>query len=146
MLELTCKTWLNAAATAAAVQAASIPRIKLAALAIAREAKRSMVGGGKRHVPSPPGTPPHRQSTALAGSIDVEGPTSVGTYLAGPKVFYGKIHEFGLIDRRGRYFPPRPFMRPAMLKAAGALPELFRNLPLAGTAAGARLNGGPPPV
>lgn len=133
------KTWLDVRGVKAAVRQAQTPRLAQAALAIEREAKLSMKKGGrstgpkggKVKTPSPPGQPPNVQSGNLKGSITTA-LTLLGTYIIGPTLsaWYGRLHEFW----------KRPFMRPALYKAAHKLPAIFRNLPLAKTPAGMRLN------
>lgn len=140
MLNLACKTWMNVAQVRTAVREAGLPRVAECAHMVETEAKRSMHGGGKKHVPSPPGQPPHVQSGALRASIQVEGPTDRGTYLVGPTVWYGKLHEFGCVTKKGRHIPPRPFMRPARDRVMRGFPRMFAQLPLAMTQAGASLN------
>lgn len=80
------------------------------AAAVERAAKTSMrSGGGRARVPSPPGTPPHVQTSALRSSIGYA--KDDVTWIAGPTERYGRIHEFGI----GRH-PQRAFMRPALQK------------------------------
>jgi hypothetical protein len=155
-------TWLDVKAIRKAVREASINPKMLMALEIEREAKQSMEGGrikvanetfdsfyrktGRRRdlarakelrVPSKPGTPPNVQTGVGRGSIKhawlhldqtaIVGPSS-------PPASYMSVHEFG-----GRFHPPRPFMRPAMLKVIPRYPKLYKNLPLSKTKAGRKL-------
>jgi len=98
---------------------------------VEREAKASMVEGGRRAgrksgVASPPGMPPHRQTGDLAASVThaKAGPMSA---IAGPtnEAWYGKIHEFGG-EYGGRNYPERPFMRPALQRTQRKMIRHFR--------------------
>lgn len=146
MITYKVKTWMSERQVIKATKEASIDPLHKAALLVQREAKSSLmkrggrsVGprGGDKRTPSPPGSPPHRQKGNLVGSVQISDPTWKGTFLVGPttKAWYGRIHEFG-----GRKHPKRPFMRPALYKTKGRFPGLFKNLRLARTPAGIRLN------
>jgi phage gpG-like protein len=144
--KLKAYTWLDIPAIRKAVRDASIePKVKMA-LEIEREAKISMERGGrstgpkggKIQIPSEPGTPPHAQSGIGKGSIKHVWISNSQTALVGPTsppAPYMAVHEFG-----GRYHPPRPFMRPALLKTVPRYPKLYKNLPLSKTKAGKQLN------
>ena len=147
----------------AAVAEASQPPLKKCAALVEAEAKISMKKGGsvsglkrgqayvywhsklKRYVQaSKPGTPPHKQFGALVSGI-ITAPSGRGTYFVGVRqeVWYGKLHEWGgqkIHEQGGKYHPKRPFMRPALVKVMKQFPRFFRNLRLADTAAGRRLN------
>lgn len=152
------KTWLDVPEVVKAIdQAAVRDPLKRAARIVEREAKRSMRTGGvaaeaiegekaagaywygeplmRWVTASPVGQPPHSQTRNLVNSISIA-KTERGTYLVGPttSAFYGRTHEFGLLGFK------RPFMRPALAKTQRKFPYLFRNLPLAETRAGRRLN------
>lgn len=63
--------------------------------------------GGLRFVPSPVGSPPHRRSGILKGSVNVTA-TPLGISIR--TIAYGAAHEFGKGNRR------RPFVRPVILE------------------------------
>ena len=156
--KLKCHTWLDVKGIRAAVREASIePKHKMA-LEIEREAKTSMQGGRRKIVkaygfskrgkvltrkktisePSAPGTPPNVQSGIGRGSITTAFVKASQSYIVGPSsppAPYMGGHEFGT-----RYHPPRPFMRPALMRALPRYPKLYKNLPLSRTKAGRRLN------
>jgi hypothetical protein len=144
MKGINVRTWLDAKGVKDAVRQAQTPRLARIALEIERQAKLSMKAGGrstgprggKVKKPSAPGTPPHVQTGNLRGSISTA-LTLLYTYIIGPtsSAWYAQLHEFGL----GK-FPKRPFMRPALMKIAHRMPQEFRNLPMALTPAGQRLN------
>lgn len=145
-VQMRCKTWMNQKKVRAAVREASIEPVEQMASIVEANAKKSMQKGGKTRVsfkrkrgsrivevPSPPGTPPHRQTGTLAGSIEYARATRGGrdVFIVGPTsppAWYGVVHEFG-----GRNHPPRPFMRPAFLGALPFFRGLFRGLDLQGT-------------
>lgn len=157
-------SWLDKAAVMRAVEDAGKMSLVKCAAEVEREAKMSMkkggkmiVGGGgrnakgqfkkqiKRHIPSEPGTPPHRDKGNLVGSIRYA-QTETGSYVIGPTMtaFYGRVHEFGarIKMKNGRIIvmPKRPFMRPALMNTKNRFPDFFKNLPLANTPDGRNLN------
>lgn len=162
------KTWMDTRSVMKAVDEASIAPLAQCGLDVEREAKMSMKTGGKRghgasrvNVPSRPGQPPHAQTKNLRNSIRTAQYRS--SVLVGPTraAWYGRVHEFGAVIRvtprmRGYlhsigihlrrrtdrvHIPKRPFMRPALAAARRKFPRHFRNLKLARTRAGRRLNG-----
>lgn len=149
MIRVRSRTWLDVDGVRRAVAEASIDPLEQCALVVEREAKILTSKGGKitlvghsprrgaktlkRGAPSRPGTPPHRQSGVLSGSISYSR-TIRKTYVVGPTsppASYGAIHEFG-----GRHHPPRPFMWPALVRSLPRFPGKFRRLPLRQTRAG----------
>ena len=151
--KLKCHTWLDVKGIRAAVREASIEPKHNMALEVEREAKTSMHGGrkkvtraarGKRRArkvtigePSAPGTPPNVQSGIGRGSITTAFVKASQSYIVGPSsppAPYMGGHEFGT-----RFHPPRPFMRPALMRALPRYPKLYKNLPLSRTKAGQRL-------
>jgi len=90
--------------------------IRRKALEIVNEAKRSMVGGGKPHVPSAPGEPPHVDTGRLRSSISFEFESSTSQFEArvGTNVTYGRDLELGT-----ERIKPRPWLRPAFFKVLG---------------------------
>ena len=150
---------MNVKAVVKAVKQASIQAKRKFALEVEREAKTSMEGGKQRvvtvraaktaastgrkakkttiSVPSAPGSPPNVQTGIGRGSI-TSAPLMGGLfYIVGPSsppAPYMAAHEFG-----GRFHPPRPFMRPALIKMAPSYAGMFRRLPLSVTQAGRRL-------
>ena len=150
MIKFKSETWLNASDLRKAVAEATIEPTRLCAISVEREAKASMKQGGKiaradgkgyltEGQPSAPGTPPHVQHGTLRGSIryePIEG--ARGTYYivgpTSPPAWYGVVHEFG-----GRFHPPRPFMRPALARVAPRFPMVFRDLPIAETPSGKKM-------
>lgn len=135
MIEMSFRGFMHAAGVTREVEDANFANMKRAALIIQREAQRSMKGGGREHVPSPPGTPPNVQTGNLRAAITIA-IRSKRSILIGPtrEAFYGRYHEqmktplaqktstvFG-----GRRFPQRAFMRPALLKVIRERKELFR--------------------
>ncbi len=98
---------------------------------------RRSVGGGKtKGVPSKAPAPPHAQEGILRSSI-THAATKNGTVIVGATqiAWYGKIHEFG-----GRNHPMRPFMVPALTASRVKFTKEFRNINLAATKAGKKLN------
>lgn len=123
MVTMRPTTWLDAKGLRKAVEKASVDPLAKAALLVEREAKESMqTGGGRAGKPSPSGTPPNVQTGNLRASIrNARLPN--GNYVVGPTLTapYGKFHEFGT-----RHHPPRPFMRPALLKVRTKFPAFFK--------------------
>jgi len=165
MITMKSKTWMDEKGVRKAVKEASVKPIYKAAASVRTEAIRSMKGGRKapskgakpEPVPSVAPAPPHRQTSVLANSIQIE--MDGTTARIGPTVKYGRIHEFGGLipvtaKMRGYllyafgwsvkadaiHMPARPYMRPALARAKVKFAKLFRNLPLASTKAGRRLN------
>ncbi len=92
------------------------------AMVVEHIAKVSMKpGGGKKGVPSPPGTPPHVQDGHLRSSI--ASALHEGGAIVGAIEKYGVVHEYG-----GVYHPPRPFMVPALQQAINEFPKKFENI------------------
>jgi len=83
-----------------------------AASNIKERAQASMVGGGKPHVPSLPGEPPHRDIGNLAASIDVREVSKLERQV-GDGVEYGLPLEFGSEDGT---LAARPWLIPALEK------------------------------
>lgn len=108
------------------------------------EAKRLMKKGGRRKtkkgkwrgIPSTPPNPPHVQQGILRSSI-THALTPEGSVIVGPTriAWYGRLHEFG-----GRHHPMRPFMHPALANARSKFADKFKEINLAATPAGRRLN------
>lgn len=108
-----------------------------------------------KYTPSEVGKPPHLRSGNLRASIRTER-TDAGSYVIGPTTtaLYGRIHEFGghisvTAKMRGWlgmnlgiwkaigstiHIPARPFMKPALDHCLVKFPELFKNIPLGGSA------------
>lgn len=144
------KFWLDEKAVLEATRQATIGPLEKCALTVERQAKIITSKGGRiaagksgkfKSVPSPVGQPPHRQTGALSNSISwaFARSTKTGrrTAIVGPTTvaWYGKIHEHST-----RF--PRPFMRPALDHERPKFPRFFRNMKLAQTPAGRRLNSG----
>ena len=83
--------------------------VAMAAFHIEARAKASMTGGGSPHVPSVPGSPPHRDTSALFASIHVFSDHPPLTRDVGDGVEYGLHLEWGT-----RNMAARPFMVPAV--------------------------------
>jgi len=83
------------------------------ALEVERIAKLSMKGGGKPHVPSSPGEPPHVDEGRLRSSIthEIGGTRNVVEARVGTNVKYGRFLELGT-----RHILPRPWLRPAIMQ------------------------------
>ena len=82
--------------------------------------KKKRRGETKKLRGSPPGTPPYRGTGQLRKSIIYHEEKGKQRYVIGPAwskiIGIGAIHEFG--GRfRGRKYPRRPFMEPALKKA-----------------------------
>jgi len=155
--KLKCPHWFDAKEIRKAVREASIePKIKMA-LEVEREAKTSMEAGRRKIVtaygfskrgkvltrkktisePSAPGEPPHVQTGIGRGSIRHAWLKESLTAIVGPSsppAPYMGVHEFG-----GRDHPPRPFMRPALMRTIPRYPKLYKNLPLSKTSSGRKL-------
>lgn len=136
VIKIKGRSFLDVDGVREAVAQSSLKRLEKAALLIRVSAVQSMVRRGPKGTPSPPGTPPHPQSRVLKNSIQ-HARTETGSWVIGPTTVasYGRIHEFG-----GRRHPPRPFMRPALLRVANQLPSVFSRLQLSRTKAGLALN------
>jgi len=65
--------------------------------------------------PSPAGNPPGVWTGTLSRSIAYK---KINDYLyrVGTNVKYGKLHEYGGVTKNGKYYPARPFLRPAYYK------------------------------
>jgi len=86
---------------------------------VVRTSSRSQKQAPKPRVPSPPGTPPNRQSGRLATTMKVRRTPRV---IRIDMPFYGSIHESG-----GSKHPARPFIRPAEHKHEGDLLQRIEN-------------------
>jgi len=123
-----------------AVRQAADPRLQAVAFEVEREAKQSMQRGGRavsggsgaRTRRSSPGQPPFVQTGNLRRNIKTE-KSEVGTYLVGPTKAapYGATLEF---------LKNRPFMRPALERIRARFASFFKNLPIARTREGRKLN------
>jgi len=114
---------MHHAKVVSAIEAASLPRLERCGMIVEAEAKRLLSrGGGPRHRPSRPGTPPHLQFGTLRGSV-AHALTATEGCIVGPTAHYGKFHEYGT-----RIHPKRPFMRPALMSAAHRFPSQFRGM------------------
>ena len=140
---LRCKTWLNKRGILAAAKEATDIGLGKVAVAVEREAKTSMKGGGKgrgsgKGTPSQPGEPPHVQSGTLRSAI-ASARKRVGLWLVGVMRFawYGRVHEYGTLGKGGHH-PPRPFLRPALRKVIAKVKAIFGRFALGKTAAGRR--------
>jgi HK97 gp10 family phage protein len=104
-----------------------------AAQAVQTEARRLLSKGGRQrakgprggrvHIPSPPGQPPHLQTGALRASVqyaELLTVTKQRAYVVGPTEKYGKYHEFGTSRHQ-----KRPFMRPAIFNVMRTLRRVF---------------------
>jgi hypothetical protein len=84
-----------------------------------------------RYAPSKPGTPPNTHTGQLPKSIAFAASDRAGTFVVGPKrsdiAEIGHVHEFGG-KFRGRNYPARPFMRPALVKSEAVIRENFRGM------------------
>jgi phage gpG-like protein len=121
---------------------AKAPRVRGAGSGRDKETGRFAKRKGTR-IPSDPGTPPNRRTHNLANSIQV---AHVGDEtIIGPTMKYAGIHEQtgdpgGSTEVGGRTYPARPFMKPALRKTQDSMAEEFRNLKLAQSPSGRRLN------
>lgn len=86
------------------------------ALEVEDNAKRSMQGGGRPHQPSRPGQPPRVDTGLLRSSITHEVESDLFSVEArvGTNVKYGLFLEIGT-----EKMEPRPWLRPALMKALG---------------------------
>jgi len=163
MIGIKSETWLNAREVRQAVNEAVIEPLDKAALLVKTAAQESMkMGGGTEKNSSAPGDPPNVQSGNLRNNIDWarEGDTN---RVIGPTTtaWYGRVMEYGAVIKvtyKMRWFlglamdiwlkkstktihiAPRPFMHPALDRSRGAILKLFKNLKLADTPTGRRLN------
>lgn len=158
------QTWLDPRQVLRATREATVDSFLLCAIITEREAKIILSkGGGRAKVSSPAGEPPHVQTGNLRSSICFA-ETWDGAYIIGPttNAWYGKVLEFGptkiKVTKKMRGYlgavlgmhlrkttthitiKAHPFMRPALVKAIPKFLPKFRNLALARTPAGRRLN------
>ena len=144
------KHFFDAEGVKRAVAQAIVKPLEACAILLRDEAQRlvSIAGGGE---PSAPGQPPHLQTGRgrryIFHAEDTQATTP--TYVIGPTPpgwYMGWIHERGgyfpwrVREFGGRYFPPRPFLRPARDAVAPSFPQFFISLPIASTPAGRELN------
>ena len=168
MIEFKSTTWLSVEGVLSAVRDAGMKPLMKAGLLVEREAKTSMARGGRRGSKpagvgakklrgrgeywywradirkwvqaSKPGEPPHVQSGVLRGSIATQA-TGYATVVVGPTsppAWYGVVHEQP--GRPAKHHPRRPFMAPALRRVRSVFAKFWRNLPLAKTRAGRKLN------
>ncbi len=143
------RSFLDVQAIRTIIDQASIDPLKKAGLLVERNAKIGMrSGGGRAHIPSKPGEPPHVQTGNLRASIQ-SADTQVAAFIFGAlrtvvivgptrSAFYGRMHEFGGTFK-GVFFPARPFMRPSLLTSAPKFPAMFKNMDLVNTPAATAL-------
>lgn len=148
-----------------AVEEAAKKALAKCAVTVESAAKQSMKsGGGALHEPSSPPTAPNVQTGILRASITyaIDRTRRGFVALVGVPVtaFYGKIHEYGgsfnvkqhmrrksrgdsamiSVSAHTREVPERPFMRPALVKSVRDFPKMFKDMNLAQTASGRKLN------
>ena len=128
-LRIKMKVDIDVDGVVAAVREAADPQLQAIAFEVESEAKRSMRSGNV----SRPGQPPGVVTGNLRRNIKTE-KSEIGTYLVGPTKAapYGALLEF---------IKNRPFMRPALEKVRARFVAFFKNLPLARTRTGTKLNG-----
>lgn len=97
--------------------------VEMTASRIQANAQDSMVGGGRPHVPSAPGQPPHRDTGALANSIHVSNPGIAMTRDVGDGVEYGIHLEYGTVNMAAR-----PWLRPAVEKESANFEKAWEQL------------------
>lgn len=169
MIQMKSKTWLDVRGVAKAVQQATVAPMAKVAITISNEAKKSMKSGRsskgrntkgqfqsaqrgdagayynsflRRYVTaSDAGDPPNAQTGNLKKGIRAA--RTIRGYVIGPRreAFYGRFLEFGTPNMKAR-----PFMRPALMKAVPKFPSFFKNLTIANTPEGARLNASKRPL
>ena len=125
MLGVTAKTRTNPRRVAAAARRGQITSLAHAGGAIRLAAVRSI---RKWQGAAPPGTPPHTHTRRLPRSIKYAVEKRRQAAVIGPDVeslgTAGKAHEHG--GRfRGRRYPKRPIMGPALEKTKDRLPKLW---------------------
>ncbi len=131
MIRLSARGSIDYRRTMAAVKRAEIRSLSHAAAAIRLYAARSIRKSPRRQ-PSAPGAPPHTRRGLLPRSIlyALLEERSVPVALVGPAFnlvnLAGKAHEFGGLFR-GRDYPARPYMRPALSMISNRLPDFFAN-------------------
>jgi len=154
MITFKGKFWLDEQGVKDAVDQATLEPLAACALSVERRAKMITSKGGQirgpkgpkggkgklRTVPSPVGSPPHKQFGTLSGSITWAYSRSLDgrqTAIIGPTTvaWYGAVHE------HSKKFP-RPFMRPALDLERPGFPRRFKNMKLSSTPAGRKLNRG----
>jgi len=123
--------WLDSAKVEEIVSRAAQEPIQKCAMLVQREVRSGMKKGGRRRIggkvkriPSPPPEPPHAQSGNLRRSISIAR-VNEGRWLVGAtaNAWYGRLHEFG----EGG-MPKRPFVMPALKRAAKVFPHFFRDI------------------
>jgi len=161
MIKMKSSTWMDVKGVVKAVHQAQVKPLFNAGLLVERSAKESMnIGAGRKvyvtgHTrktgekgakrrrkkiiwePSKPGEVPRVRRGDLRSSISTA-PTDRKTVVVGPTsppAPYGQHLEFGT-----RKMAARPFMRPALMRTKTAFAALWKNLKLASTLAGHKLN------
>jgi len=144
MIGMTVKTKFTPKLLVAAKDKAAFRNIGHAAASLAKDAKASIQRGPKeqrtraksrsgkkvaraRHAPSTPGTPPHTQRGRLPAAIRFA--ATENSAVIGPrKSVIGEAaaaHELGG-SYKGQHYPARPFMQPALERAAPRFAGSFR--------------------
>jgi len=158
MIKMKSSTWMDVKGVVNAVKQAQVKPMFKAGLLVERSAKDSMEGGGTKRkakrrsrtekgksrfkqirifTASKEGDPPHIRTGNLRASI-ATAPTSSGSVVVGPTsppASYGQHLEFGT-----RNMVARPFMQPALMRTRSKFAPLWRNLKMAMTKDGRRLN------
>ncbi len=144
MLRMRLSAWLDQAGVLAAVKQAQVKPLDKAAALVESTMKQKLSKGGQmgkgkaRHtVRSRPGEPPRAQTGNLMSSV-AWAATPKDTRIIGPQsppAPYGLYLEYGT-----RKMEPRPFARPSLIETKDRFPKLWKDLPLARTRAGRRLN------
>ncbi|MGE4157706.1 MAG: hypothetical protein AB7F75_01260 [Planctomycetota bacterium] len=124
MISLKAKAVFHGKAILKKVEEATVKSLGHAGALVRLIARRSIK---RSPVKSAEGTPPHTRRGLLRGAIlyaQEKGRVIIGpsARIAGPA---GKPHEFGGKFRAERY-PKRPFMGPALQKAADRLPKFWK--------------------
>ena len=125
MVNVKVKTRMDAKRVVRAARSGSIKSLGHAGGALRMTAKRSIK---RSKAESPEGTPPHTRKGQLRRAILYAVEKSKQTVVVGPDVSVvstaGTAHEFG--GRfRGKRYPKRPFMGPALQKTKDRLPKMW---------------------
>jgi len=160
MIKTKVSSWMDVKGVLNAVRQAQVKPLFQAGLLVERSAKENMEGGGrkigkmktvtlksgkrvrrprpgKEFEASKPGDPPNIRTGVLRASI-ATAPTKQDTVVVGPSsppAPYGQHLEFGT-----RNMKARPFMQPALMRTRKRFARLWKNLKLARTQAGRKLN------
>ena len=128
MIKLKAQTQLDKGAVKRPVKRANVKTLQHAAALVRIIAKRSIRRAGKKAKAGRPGKPPRSRTRRLPNAIVYEVHPQKDQAFIGPShkliSTVGGAHEHGGVFR-GRHYPARPYMGPALEEVRPRLPKIW---------------------